>query len=137
MTYFLAKTDPDCYSIDDFVKEQETVWDGIRNPAAVLAIKSWKIGDRVLIYHSQGQACIVGLAEVTGAPHPDPKNEKSWVGTLKLIRTYPEPQRVTLREIKATGLFTDFALVKQSRLSTMLCPPEFIDWLRARGLDVS
>lgn len=137
MNYFLAKTDPDCYSIDDFVKEKQTVWDGIRNPAAVLAIKSWKVGDRVLIYHSQGQARIVGLAEVIGAPHPDPNDARSWVGKLRLVRTYPESQRVTLREIKATGLFTDFALVKQSRLSTMACPPEFVKWLKARGLDLS
>lgn len=136
MDYFLAKTDPDCYSIDDFVKEKETVWDGIRNPSAVLAIKSWNIGDRVLIYHSQGQACIVGLAEVIGAPHPDPKNDRSWVGKLRLIRTFPDEQRVTLQEIKATGLFADFALVRQSRLSTMACPPDFIAWLQARGLKI-
>ena len=42
MAYFLAKTDPGTYSIDDLKRDGETEWDGVRNPAAVNAIKSMK-----------------------------------------------------------------------------------------------
>ena len=55
MAYFLAKTEPSTYSIDDLKRDKKTEWDGVRNPAAVNAIKSMKPGDKVIIYHSQGQ----------------------------------------------------------------------------------
>ena len=64
MAYFLAKTDPETYSIDDLKRDGTTEWDGVRNPTAVNFIKTMKPGDTVIIYHSQGQAAIVGLAKV-------------------------------------------------------------------------
>src|SRR5437868_1982399 len=73
MTYFLAKSEPGVYSIDDLKRDGETVWDGVRNPQAVRAIQSMKPKDRVFIYHSGGESAIAGLAEVADAPQPDPK----------------------------------------------------------------
>jgi predicted RNA-binding protein with PUA-like domain len=137
--YFLAKTDPDTYSIDDFIKEGVTPWDGVHNYQAVNVIKSWKPGDLVFIYHSMGQAKIVGLSEVIDEPRPDENDKRkiSWFANLRLIRTYDENQQVSLKDVKASGKFQDFALVKQSRLSTMACPPEFVKWLEKQGVDVS
>ena len=64
MSYFLAKTDPETYSIDDLEREKKTVWDGVTNPQAVRAIKEMRPGDRVFIYHSGGVSGVVGMALV-------------------------------------------------------------------------
>ncbi len=70
MTYFLAKTDPETYSIEDMEREKKTVWDGVTNPQAVRAIKEMQPGDRVFLYHSGGNSGVVGLAVVRGAGRP-------------------------------------------------------------------
>ncbi len=129
MAYFLAKSEPNVYSIGDLERDGQTVWDGVRNNAALLAIRAMNPGDIVLIYHSGGESAIVGTAEITSAPRPDPNVEKSWVVDLR-YRGRVEPS-VSLRQVKESGQFADFALVRQSRLSTMPVPQSFIDWLRA------
>jgi predicted RNA-binding protein with PUA-like domain len=130
MDFFLAKTEPAVYSIGRFAQEQETVWDGVKNAQAVRAIRSMKPGDRVLIYHSGGESEIVGLAEVVSAPTDDPKEPRSALVRLKFLRTLEPP--TTLAEVKGSGMFADFALVRQSRLSTMAVPETFVDWLERR-----
>jgi|SRR5579884_696063 len=134
MAWFLAKTDPETYSIDNLEREKRTVWDGVTNPQAVRAIREMRPGDHVLIYHSGGVSGIVGVARVAGEPRDDPKNAKSAVVDLEFVRRLDEP--VTLAEIKKSGLFADWALVRQGRLSTMRAPEEFIAWLRDRGAKV-
>ena len=54
MSYFLAKTDPETYSIDDLERDHKTLWDGVTNAQAVRAIKEMRTGDRVFLYHSGG-----------------------------------------------------------------------------------
>jgi predicted RNA-binding protein with PUA-like domain len=132
--YFLAKSDPDTYSIEDLKREGETNWDGVHNYAALLAIKSWQPGDLVLIYHSQGENAIVGITKVISEPIKDDKDPRgiSWYARLRFIKEFDEDKKITLREIKESGLFPDFGLVKQSRLSTMSCPDEFIEWLKLK-----
>ena len=130
MAYFLAKTDPQHYSIDTLEQEQTTVWDGVRNAAALLAIRAMRPDDDVLIYHSQGEAAIVGLARVQSEPRPDPNDPKSWVVDLAFVRRLARP--VTLREIKESHLFDDWALVRQSRLSTMSVPDNVVQWLKEK-----
>ena len=58
MKYFLAKTDPETYSIDQLEKEKKTVWDGVMNPQSVRAIREMRPGDKVFIYHSGGLSAI-------------------------------------------------------------------------------
>ena len=130
MAYFLAKSEPSVYSIDQLRQDRKTTWDGVTNPQAVKTIASMKRGDRVLIYHSGGESAIVGAARVESDPRPCPKNPKSWVVDLRFLRRLTPP--VPLTEIKASHLFDDWALVRQSRLSTMSVPPEFITWLAGR-----
>ncbi len=60
--YFLAKTDPETYSFNDFEKEKKTVWDGVKNAQALQAIRAMEKGDLVFIYHSVKDAAVVGLA---------------------------------------------------------------------------
>ncbi len=133
MAYFLAKTDPASYSIDDLERDGRTEWDGVRNAQAIQAIKQFRPGDLVFIYHSQNEAAVVGLARVVSAPRPDATDPKSWVADLAFVRRLPP---VTLREIKASGEFADWALVRQGRLSTMTAPDSFAAWLRQRGAEV-
>lgn len=130
MSYFLAKTDQDTYSIDDLEREHRTAWDGVTNPQAVRAIREMHTGDKVFIYHSGGVSAVVGLAAVVSEPRPDPKNPKSAVIDLEfLARIHPA---VSLREIKESGKFADWALVRQGRLSTMAAPANFVGWMRSR-----
>jgi predicted RNA-binding protein with PUA-like domain len=130
MAYFLAKTDPATYSIEDLERDETTVWDGVRNPAALLAIRSMRPGDEVLIYHSQSEAAIVGLARVESEPRPDPNDAKSWVVDMAFTRRLS--RSVTLREIKESHLFDDWALVRQGRLSTMSVPDKAVAWLKEK-----
>lgn len=131
MNYFLAKTDPSSYSLDDLERDGTTEWDGVRNPAAVNAIKSMKPGDRVFIYHSQGESAVVGLAEVVSDPRPDANDAKSWVADFKFVRRAKKP--VTLKDVKDSHEFDDWALVRQGRLSTMQAPASFNQWLKKQG----
>jgi len=130
MKYYLAKTEPSTYSIDDLERDRSTVWDGVTNPQAVKAIRAMQPGDRVFIYHSGGVSAVVGLAKVTGAGRDDPKNPRSAVVDLEFERRVEPP--VTLAEIKQSGKFADWALVRQGRLSTMEAPPEFVEWVKKR-----
>src|SRR5258708_38952358 len=85
MSYFLAKTEPGEYSIDDLERLGHDKWNGVNNPVAVKNLRSMKVGDQVLIYHSGKNPSIVGLARVTEEATPDPKNPKSWVPVVKLV----------------------------------------------------
>lgn len=131
MAYFLAKTEPGTYSIDDLKKDQQTEWDGVRNPFAVQAIKSMKPGDQLIIYHSGKERAVVGLAEVTSDPRPDENDSRSWLMDVKYVQHAKQP--VTLQQVKESGKFTDMALVRQGRLSTMSVPDAFWAWLREQG----
>jgi predicted RNA-binding protein with PUA-like domain len=132
MNYFLAKTDPETYSVDQLARDQKTVWDGVKNPQALRAIRDMRKGDRVFIYHSGGDSAVVGLAQVVSEPRPDPKLAKLTVIDLEfLIRLEPP---TTLHEIKDSGLFADWALVRQGRLSTMAAPTSFVVWMRKKYL---
>ena len=130
MAFFLAKTDPETYSLDDLVREGRTTWDGVRNNTALLAIRAMRPGDEVLIYHSQGQAAVVGVAQVVSEPRPDPNDPKLWVVDFEFKERLNRP--VTLREVKESGRFNDFNLVRMSRLSTMPAPENFVRWVMAQ-----
>jgi predicted RNA-binding protein with PUA-like domain len=130
MAYFLAKTDPDTYSVDDLEKDKKTTWDGVNNPQAVRAIREMKAGDKVFIYHSGGLSAVVGLAKVVADGRPDPKNPRSAVADFEYLGRIEPP--VTLAEIKQSKKFDDWALVRQGRLSTMAAPENFVDWMRKK-----
>jgi predicted RNA-binding protein with PUA-like domain len=130
MKYFLAKTDPETYSLDDLEREKKTVWDGVTNPQAVRTIREMRANDRIFIYHSGGESAIVGLAVVRSDPRDDPKNPKSAVVDLEFQARLNPP--TSLHEIKLSKKFDDWALVRQGRLSTMAAPEKFVEWIRPR-----
>jgi predicted RNA-binding protein with PUA-like domain len=128
MSYYLAKTEPGTYSIDDLQRDRYTSWDGVTNAQAVRAILAMQPGDKVLIYHSGGVSSIVGWAKVREGGMADPANPRSAVAGLEFGGKIDPP--VTLADVKTSHLFDDFALVRQSRLSTMPVPEQFIAWLK-------
>jgi predicted RNA-binding protein with PUA-like domain len=130
MKYFLAKSEPSVYSIDDLERDHKTVWDGVTNAQAVKAIRAMKAGDRVFMYHSGGASAVVGFADVLSEGRDDAKNSKSAVVDLAYGGRLDPP--TSLAEVKQSGKFDDWALVRQSRLSTMEAPDKFVEWMRAR-----
>jgi predicted RNA-binding protein with PUA-like domain len=130
MKYYLAKTDPGTYSVDDLEREKKTTWDGVTNAQAVRAIRDMRPGDRIFVYHSGGVSGVVGMAVVRSEPRDDPKNPKSAVVDLEFTGRLEPP--ATLAEIKQSKQFDDWALVRQGRLSTMAAPEKFVEWMKKR-----
>jgi predicted RNA-binding protein with PUA-like domain len=111
MTTWLLKTEPETYSFADLQREKRTMWEGVKNAAALINLRRMATGDDVLIYHTGKEKAVVGLARLFT---PDPKN-----GVVELEAMKPLKHPVTLAAIKADKAFKEFALVKISRLSAM------------------
>jgi predicted RNA-binding protein with PUA-like domain len=129
MKYFLAKTEPGTYSIEQFKNDGTTLWDGVHSYAALAFIKQMIPGDRVFIYHSLKGLNVVGEAEVLELPFKNDNDPRfSWAVKLKYIRTFDGP---TLKMFKQKPEFADFSLVRQSRLSVMSVPIEVAAWINS------
>ena len=117
MAHWLVKSEPFKYSWDQFEKDKQTFWDGVRNYAARNFMKEMKKGDEVFFYHSNEGLEIVGIAKVAKEFYQDPTtDEDAWVVVdLKPFRKLKTP--VTLAQIKAEKRLANMALVKLSRLS--------------------
>jgi len=73
MNYWLLKTEPDAFSVDDLERDGTTSWDGVRNYQARNFLREMKSGDRVLIHHSTiAEPAVVGVGEIEGEAIPDP-----------------------------------------------------------------
>ena len=118
-SFWLVKQEPSKYSWDNFLKDGETYWDGVRNYQARNNMQSMKKGDLVFFYHSVTGKEIVGIAKVTREAYQDPTTDDSrWVVVdLKPVKTLLHP--VSLEEIKIHKDLQENALVRQSRLSVM------------------
>ncbi|NVJ85870.1 MAG: EVE domain-containing protein [Algoriphagus sp.] len=117
MKYWMVKSEPNSYSWDDFEKAQEDIWDGVRNYQARNYLNEMGIGDQVLFYHSGKEKAVVGIAEVSSAPLPDPKDEAWTAVMLKVGKRLTNP--VSLKQIKAEDRLSDLPMLKQSRLSVL------------------
>ena len=121
MQYWLMKSEPDVWSIDQQIKSgsKGAPWDGVRNYQAAKNLKNMKKGDLCFFYHSNIGKEIVGIVEVIKEFYLD-KTDKSarFVAvTVKFKKKLPKP--VTLEIIKNTKELSHLALIKQSRLSVM------------------
>jgi predicted RNA-binding protein with PUA-like domain len=117
MAYWLVKSEPFKYSWDQFVKDKETYWDGVRNYAARNFMKEMKKGDQVLYYHSNEGLEIVGIAKVTKEFYQDPTTEEeAWV-VVNLAPYKKLKKPVGLAQIKADKRLANMALVRLGRLS--------------------
>jgi predicted RNA-binding protein with PUA-like domain len=128
--HWLIKSEPAAYSWDDLVRDGETLWDGIRNYRAANNLRAMKKGDRAFFYHSVTGKEIVGIAEISEAGLPDPK-DAAWAAVrIKPVRALARP--VTLSEVKADKSLAEIELVRQSRLSVAEIRPE--EWDRVLEL---
>ena len=133
INYWLMKSEPDAYSIDDLKKDKTTLWDGIRNYQARNFMRKMDIGDQVFFYHSNCKPPgIVGLMEVVdknitdptqfdqNSKYFDPKSDRSrprW-DCVKVKFISKSIKIVTLQELKSLFFEDDLIVVKKgNRLS--------------------
>ena len=128
MSYWLVKSEPGTWSWEQQVKAgaKGTAWTGVRNHTAKLNLMKMKKGDRAFFYHSGDGKEIVGVAEVTREPFPDPTDETKKFVAVDLKAVAPVPQPVSLAAIKGEPRLADMALLKQSRLSVQ--PVTAAEW---------
>ena len=117
MAYWIIKSEPSAYAWDQFVKDGQTSWTGVRNAQAALNLKAMKVGDRCFFYHSNDGKEIVGIAEVVRTAYPDPTDKAGKAVTVDVKAVEPVKTPVTLAAIKAEPALKDLGLVRQSRLS--------------------
>jgi predicted RNA-binding protein with PUA-like domain len=120
---FLFKTEPDVYSFDDFLRDGETVWDGVTNPTAVKHLREMKKGTRWIFYHTGDERRAVGTGTVTSV---DPSDPKVPVVKVKAGKRLKNPK--TLDKIKAEPLFHDSPLVIIGRLSVVPLTDDQWQW---------
>lgn len=132
-SYWLMKSEPDVYSIDDLKRDKTEPWDGVRNYQARNFMKTMEVGDWVLYYHSNAKPPgVAGLAQVCKLAYPDhtqfdkkskyfdpkaTKDEPRWfMVDVKYVEKFPE--LVSLPVLKAEAAISDMKVVqKGSRLS--------------------
>lgn len=128
---WLLKTEPNEYSWEDLINEQEAVWDGVRAPAAINNIRQMKPGDRAFIYHTGKERAIIGIAEIMSSPYTNPDTHEL---IFKITGVEKLSHAVTLKQIKESGMFADWDLVRLPRLSIMPVSPDqwaaVLDWSR-------
>jgi predicted RNA-binding protein with PUA-like domain len=119
---WLLKTEPDCYSWDDLVRDKKTVWEGVSNALALKHIRSMKKGDIALIYHTGEERRTIGIADIASAPYADPKADDEKMAVVEIRPKRKLPRAVTLDEIKADPAFAGWDLLRNSRLSVVPVP---------------
>jgi predicted RNA-binding protein with PUA-like domain len=123
MSYFLFKTEPDVYSFDDFLRDQETIWDNVNNPTAVKYLREMKAGTHWIFYHTGDSRTAVGTGTVVSV---DPTDPKVPIVKVKVGKKLKHPH--TLAEIKAEPIFADSPLVIIGRLSVVPLTEEQWKW---------
>ena len=151
--YWLFKSEPTSYSIDDLKRDKTTFWDGVRNYQARNMLRDEvQVGDKVFFYHSNADPpAIMGTAEVVKAGYPDhtqfdpedhhydekadPDNPTWYMVDLKFLQKFPEPVgREKLSAAEATKTMT--VLAKGSRLSILaVTQAEWIAVHKLAGVD--
>jgi predicted RNA-binding protein with PUA-like domain len=117
MQYWLIKSEPETYSLDDLIMEKIGRWDGVRNYTARNNLKAMALGDLCLFYHSVTKPGVVGVCKIVKEHFPDPTTDiAAWVAVnVEYVSTLK--RKVTLAEIKENPALQDMALLKLSRLS--------------------
>lgn len=139
-SYWLVKSEPDVYSIDDLARDGRTFWNGVRNHRARNILRDeMKVGDLVFFYHSNADpSAVVGIGRVASAAKPDPtqfdkkdedafdpkskKEAPTWWGVdVEFVEKLARP--VSLQEVKASAKLKEMGLVKLARLSVQPVKP--------------
>ena len=130
--YWLMKSEPDVFSIEDLERDGSTCWEGVRNYKARNNMQAMKVGDEVLYYHSNAKPPgVVGIARVCKEAYPDhyafekghkyfdaksdPEKPRWYMVDVEFVAKAKET--VGLPEIKADPELSDMELVRYGRLS--------------------
>ncbi len=121
MSYWLLKSEPDVWSIDQQKKagSKGAVWDGVRNYQAARNLKDMKVGDLCFFYHSNIGKEIVGIVKVIKEAFIDPSDKQKKFVAIKVKFEKKLKKPVTLQNIKKIKELEQLPLIKQSRLSVM------------------
>ena len=125
---WLFKEEPGTYSFDALVKDNKTIWSGVRNPLAQKHLHAVRKGDRIFYYHTGNEKAVVGIAKALGDAYSDPADKTGRQAVVDVAPVEKLARPVTLAEIKADARFRDFPLVRISRLSVM--PVSDTEWDR-------
>lgn len=117
MQYWLMKSEPVKYAWGDLVRDGRTIWDGVRNHQVAIWLRSMKIGDQALFYHSNEGLAAVGIMEIVGEAHIDATDPKGKFVAVDVVPVRPLKSPVTLAAMKAEPLLADMAIFRQFRLS--------------------
>jgi predicted RNA-binding protein with PUA-like domain len=123
---YLLKSEPDKYSYDDLLRDGETVWDGIKNPQALITLRNMKRGEDCVIYHSNVGKTAVGTAKVLSVM-TDPSDTKTPIVRLKAGKRLKREK--ALGEIRDASVFQGSIMFRQFRLSVVPLTDEQFDWL--------
>jgi predicted RNA-binding protein with PUA-like domain len=142
VAYWLMKSEPDVYSIDDLQRDRVEPWDSIRNYQARNMMRDdMRIGDHVFFYHSScDEPGIVGIMTVASKPYPDPTQFDKKSGYFDPKSTPDNPRwqlvdvkfkrklrrNISLKELKDHPGLSDFILNRRgNRLSIMPVPENY------------
>ena len=120
MGYWLFKQEPSSYSYSQLQADGRTRWDGVTNNLALKHLRSVKKGDKAFFYHTGDEKSIVGLMEIASMPYADPRDDALTVVDVRPLSKLPIA--VSLQMIKSDKSFSEWELVKISRLSVMPVP---------------
>ena len=120
---FLFKTEPEAYSFDDFLRDKETIWDGVTNPAAVKNLRELRPGTKWIFYHTGNERTAVGTGTVVSVDASDPKIP---IVKVKAGKRLKNPK--TLDQIKSEKIFKNSPLLKIGRLSVVPLTEEQWSW---------
>ena len=128
MRYWLMKSEPDVWSIDQQKKAgaKGAPWDGVRNYQAAKNLREMKIGDLCFFYHSNIGKEVVGIVEVIKTAFLDPTDKDQRFVAVKVKFKEKLKKPVALEIIKKNKIISHLSLVKQSRLSVM--PIDYKSW---------
>lgn len=133
MAYWLLKTEPEAFSIDDLAREGVAHWDGVRSYQARYNLRAMKVGDLAFFYHSSvDPKGVVGICEVATEAYPDhtawdptskyfdarstPEDPAWWMPDVRFVEKFP--RMVTLSEMRATPELDGMVLLRKgARLS--------------------
>ena len=128
MSYWLLKSEPDVWSIDQQKKagKKGAPWDGVRNYQASKNLKNMRTGDQCFFYHSNIGKEIVGIVKVIKSAFIDKTDKKKrFVAVqVRFVSKFKKP--ISLEKIKENKKISHLALIKQSRLSVM--PIDYKSW---------
>ena len=131
-SYWLIKSEPAKFSYADLERDGSTVWDGVRNNQAAIYLRTMKIGDKLLYYHSVDGLEVVGIAKVSKESFLDPSDPKGRFVAVEVQPDHRLPKPVPLSAMKAEPKLAGMAMFRQFRLSVSPVTPD--EWKVILGM---